>query len=263
MKIYRRPMFRKGGSTGEGVMYNVKPRTNFQNGTTEKMIKDRSKLYRQYAGDPIANLLIQGGLGLVSGEGAGKGTLGSIATAFQKPVAQALAQEQQIGLKSVSDIFSRQDAERIARLKARQAKPTNYQSMLNNELISMFGRKDSYSQDEISKANDAVQSFMKQGTAKDVLSTVSDLNIQFEKQGYPNPLRAAQVFTQYKGSIVLVPPISYKYDKGIATDISEDFKKTARPGTTYYDSKGDRFIQFKKMDDNTVQMIEVPAPEIK
>jgi len=119
MKIYRRPMFRKGGSTGEGVMYNVKPRTNFQSGMTEKMIKDRSKLYRQYAGDPIANLLIQGGLGLVSGEGAGKGTLGSIATAFQKPVAQALAQEQQIGLKAVGDVLTEQQAMRLADIKQR------------------------------------------------------------------------------------------------------------------------------------------------
>jgi len=119
MKIYRRPMFRKGGSTGEGVMYNVKPRTNFQSGMTEKMIKDRSKLYRQYAGDPIANLLIQGGLGLVSGEGAGKGTLGSIATAFQKPVAQALGQEQQIGLKAVGDVLAEQQAMRLADIKQR------------------------------------------------------------------------------------------------------------------------------------------------
>lgn len=111
-------MFRKGGSTEEGVMYNVKPRTNFQEGMTKKMIEDRAKLYRQYAGDPIANLLIQGGLGLISGEGAGKGTLGSIATAFQKPVAQALAQEQQIGLKAASDVFSREEAERIAKIKA-------------------------------------------------------------------------------------------------------------------------------------------------
>lgn len=257
-------MLRKGGSVNSGIMSGIETeRTNFNRGMTEQMIKDRAKLYRAYSGDPIANLLIQGGLGLISGEGAGKGTLGGVATAFKKPVAQALAAEQQIGLKAASDVFSREDAERIARLKSRTAKPTNYQSMLNNELVSRFGPKDNYSQQEIKEANKAVQEFMKQGTAKDALSTVADLNVQFEKQGYPNPLRAAQVFTQYKGNIVLVPPMSYKYDKGIATDISEDFKKTARPGTTYYDPMGDRFIQFKKMDDNTVQMIEVPAPEIK
>jgi len=119
MKTYRRPMFRKGGSTGEGVMYNVKPRTNFQEGMTKKMIEDRAKLYRQYAGDPIANLLIQGGLGLISGEGAGKGTLGSVATAFQKPVTQALAQEQQIGLKAVGDVLAEQQAMRLADVKQR------------------------------------------------------------------------------------------------------------------------------------------------
>lgn len=264
MKTFKRPMFRRGGSTNTGIMSGMETeRTNFNLGMTEKMIKDRARLYRAYSGDPLANLLIQGGLGLISGEGAGKGTLGAVATAFQKPTQQALATEQQIGLKAASDVFTRQDAERIARIRARNTRPTNYQSMLNNQLISMFGKKDSYSQEEISKANDAVQTFMKQGTAKDVLTTIGDFTAQFEEQGYPDPLRAAQVFTQYKGSIVLVPPLSYKFDKGKATGISEDFKKTARPGTTYYDSLGDRFIQFKKMDDNTVQMIEVPAPEIK
>jgi hypothetical protein len=81
------------------------------------MIKDRAKLYRQYAGDPIANLLIQGGLGLVSGEGAGKGTLGAVATAFQKPTQQALAQEQQIGLKAVGDVLAEEQAMKLAMLK--------------------------------------------------------------------------------------------------------------------------------------------------
>lgn len=118
MKTFKRPMFRRGGNVG--IMSGMKDtRTNFQDGTTEQMIKDRAKLYRQYAGDPIANLLIQGGLGLVSGEGAGKGTLGSVATAFRKPTEQALAQEQQIGLKAVGDVLAQQQAFKLAAMKAK------------------------------------------------------------------------------------------------------------------------------------------------
>ena len=120
MKTFKRPMFRKGGSVNSGIMSGMQDtRTNFQEGTTEQMIKDRAKLYRQYAGDPIANLLIQGGLGLVSGEGAGKGTLGAVATAFQKPTQQALAQEQQIGLKAVGDVLAEEQAMRLADVKER------------------------------------------------------------------------------------------------------------------------------------------------
>lgn len=120
MKTFKRPMFRRGGSVNTGIMSGMKTnRTNFQDGTTEQMIKDRAKLYRQYAGDPIANLLIQGGLGLVSGEGAGKGTLGAVATAFRKPTEQALAQEQQIGLKAVGDVLAEEQAMRLVDAKER------------------------------------------------------------------------------------------------------------------------------------------------
>tara|TARA_S200002703_G_scaffold158674_3_gene169667 strand:+ start:344 stop:1093 length:750 start_codon:yes stop_codon:yes gene_type:complete len=119
-KTLKRPMFRKGGSANTGIMSGMKnERTNFQDGTTEEMIKKRADLYKQYAGDPIANLLIQGGLGLVSGEGAGKGTLGAIATAFRKPTEQALSQQQQIGLKAVGDVLTEEQAMRIADAKAR------------------------------------------------------------------------------------------------------------------------------------------------
>lgn len=120
MKTFKRPMFRRGGSVNTGIMSGMETnRTNFQFGTTEQMIKDRAKLYRQYAGDPLANLLIQGGLGLISGEGAGKGTLGAVATAFQKPTQQALAQEQQIGLKAVGDVLAEEQAMRLADVKER------------------------------------------------------------------------------------------------------------------------------------------------
>tara|TARA_X000001388_G_scaffold48506_1_gene34752 strand:+ start:420 stop:1253 length:834 start_codon:yes stop_codon:yes gene_type:complete len=277
MKIFRRPMFRKGGSTNEGVMTGITDRENFAakgiDDATMERIKAREDLFRSITaprgGEALSNLLIRGGLNLISGTGE-KGLKG-VATAFQKPTEQFMQESaredqfgRQLGLAAATGVLGEEAKERIATITARNRKLTNYQSMLNNKLIGMFGKKDSYSQAEIAKANDAVQSFMKQGTAKDVLTTISDLNDRFDEQGYPNPLRAAQVFTQYKGNIVLVPPRSYKYDKGFKiSGISEDFKKIARPGTTYYDSFGDRFIQIKKMDDNTVQMIEVPAPEIK
>lgn len=136
MKTYKRPMFRRGGNVG--IMSGMQDtRTNFQDGTTEQMIKDRAKLYRQYAGDPIANLLIQGGLGLVSGEGAGKGTLGAVATAFRKPTEQALAQEQQIGLKAVGDVLSEKTAKELTLLKAAAGGDKIALQKLVNYAISM------------------------------------------------------------------------------------------------------------------------------
>lgn len=107
-KILKRPMFRKGGKVEEGVMSLAAPRSNYEEGGSafEALIEENPRLgeieqmytaaqgadYQRDKKDILANLLIRGGLGLVSGAGAGKGTLGSIATAFQKPTEQALSE---------------------------------------------------------------------------------------------------------------------------------------------------------------------------
>ena len=101
-------MFRKGGSAMNGVMSLAAPRKQYQEGgrSFEEMIADDPYLQEVYGlakegygrdikqerSDVLANLLIRGGLNLVSGAGAGKGTLGAIATAFQKPTETALAE---------------------------------------------------------------------------------------------------------------------------------------------------------------------------
>jgi len=110
-KILKRPMFRKGGKVEEGVMSLAAPRNNYQAGgdvTMEQLLEKYPETapqyqkfldlytaaggrdYEQEKSDILSNLLIRGGLGLVSGEGAGKGTLGSIATAFRGPTEQAM-----------------------------------------------------------------------------------------------------------------------------------------------------------------------------
>jgi hypothetical protein len=61
---------------------------------------------QQERSDVLANLLIRGGLGLVAGEGAGKGTLGAIATAFQKPTEQALTEMSALKQDPAADVSS-------------------------------------------------------------------------------------------------------------------------------------------------------------
>jgi len=108
-RILKRPMFRKGGQVEEGVMSLAAPRKQYKEGTdpfVEQLggegsfgqeVYDLAKSaygrdVEQEKRDVLSNLLIRGGLGLVSGEGAGKGTLGAIATAFRAPTEQALAE---------------------------------------------------------------------------------------------------------------------------------------------------------------------------
>ena len=60
-KILRRPMFKRGGEVGGGIMSGI--RTNYQGGTTPKpseRIKAVLEQYSKPAVDPVAQLLIQG-----------------------------------------------------------------------------------------------------------------------------------------------------------------------------------------------------------
>lgn len=86
MKTLRRPMFRKGGEVGGGIMTGIN-RENYQAGTPRQRYEEIVQKYAQPAIDPISQLLIQGGLRGMSQTGGG-GTLGNLAMAFEQPTAQ-------------------------------------------------------------------------------------------------------------------------------------------------------------------------------
>ena len=92
MRVFRRPMFRRGGSTGQGIMTGLEDRRRYNEGTTREEVL--AKRYQKIMGQPDINqLLIQGGLGLVSGQGAtGQGTLADVASAFKGPTDQFFQQ---------------------------------------------------------------------------------------------------------------------------------------------------------------------------
>ena len=73
-RVFRRPMFRKGGEVGGGIMTGI--RSNFEEGTPKpsERIKEALKKFEEPAFDPVSQLLIQGGLRGLSQTGGG-GTL--------------------------------------------------------------------------------------------------------------------------------------------------------------------------------------------
>jgi len=115
-RILKRPMFRRGGSTSEGIINLAMPRNNYEEGgdvyeqiraIDPNMGEELSKYgkifellgsqgLKEKKQDILSNLLISGGLGLVSGEGAGKGTLGGIAEAFKRPTERAMTEYQAV-----------------------------------------------------------------------------------------------------------------------------------------------------------------------
>ena len=94
-RILKRPMFRTGGSTNEGIMHGIVDRRGYSQGPSweEVMAKSPSigKYYdamsaiEQPRDTSLSQMLIQGGLNLVSGEGAGGGTLSNIAKSYRGP----------------------------------------------------------------------------------------------------------------------------------------------------------------------------------
>ncbi len=85
MKVLRRPMFRKGGNVGDGIMTGIVDRSNYSNGTTEKDIQERVDLIRgggqDFGYDPVTDFLLQYGPALLAETPQGSGLAGAIRTA--------------------------------------------------------------------------------------------------------------------------------------------------------------------------------------
>ena len=93
-RILKRPMFRKGGSTNEGIMTGLVDRKGYANSNWDDIVADNpyiGEAYKAYSAleqpkdTSLYNMLIQGGLNLVSGAGAGGGTLSNIAKSYKGP----------------------------------------------------------------------------------------------------------------------------------------------------------------------------------
>ena len=119
MKIFKRPMFRKGGEVGGGIMTGL--RENYQQGSTAERLM---RVAGQPAGfDPLTQFLIQGGLSLASQPATGGGTIADIATAVQKPAADLMTglgkrdeMRQQLALKGELIDIEQEGAERLKML---------------------------------------------------------------------------------------------------------------------------------------------------
>jgi len=122
MKTLRRPMFRRGGEVDGGITSGM--RTNFREGTNREQFEEIMKNYSTPAVDPVAQLLIQGGLRGLSETGGG-GTLANLARAFEPAVGQAFRSmegqrgaQRNIELEGLKfDIAEKERQEKIAREK--------------------------------------------------------------------------------------------------------------------------------------------------
>jgi hypothetical protein len=89
-RILRRPMFRKGGSTNEGIMHGLVNRRGYENGafgkTARRTQADVYSLIKEMVPPPEAKFPMgQMGLNLISGQYAGDGLLQNVAGSAMDP----------------------------------------------------------------------------------------------------------------------------------------------------------------------------------
>jgi hypothetical protein len=157
-RILKRPMFRIGGQANEeGIVSMATPRKNYQAGGYDmEAIEKVKRAYRDAAGpgpntrDSLNDLLISGGLNLLSGRGAGKGTLGAVAESFRDPYAAFAkstagedAFKRQLDIAAVTQGITSQDAERLARIKVKQ-EGENDEVVTLTKLLQLSGVQNPY-----------------------------------------------------------------------------------------------------------------------
>ena len=83
-RILKRPMFRKGGSTNEGIMTGLVDRKGYATGTYKERALEalRTDAPRDTS---LYEMLIGGGLNLVGGGGSGEGLMANIARSYKNP----------------------------------------------------------------------------------------------------------------------------------------------------------------------------------
>ena len=83
-RILKRPMFRKGGSVNEGIMHGIVDRKGYSEGTYKERALEalRTDAPRDTS---MYEMLIGGGLNLVSGAGAGEGLMSNVARSYKGP----------------------------------------------------------------------------------------------------------------------------------------------------------------------------------
>ena len=102
MKTLRRPMFRKGGEVGGGIMTGVM-RDNYEvGGSARERLARVAAEFPSQAIDPVSQFLIQGGMNLAGGPASGAGVVADAFRAFKDPTTQlfkGLAQRGQMQKK--------------------------------------------------------------------------------------------------------------------------------------------------------------------
>ena len=223
MRIFKRPMFRKGGEAMTGIMENIAPRQNYAEGDFYDKAQEviTEKLGPVQKGDPLTDFLLTYGPSLASSALPG-GTMRNIVAAADKPVANLLASRK-----------AGRDREEARKLAALQLGESMAERQLKKDIAGM-------------KAGvDLLPTFL--DLYEGNLTEATNRN-NYEKQGLQT--RAKGVFgDSFKGLV----------GGDRHGDInSKAFKTKKRVGDIYYDITDGQFKQVRKTTDGFgVKIIDI------
>ena len=230
MKIFKRPMFRKGGEVGGGIMTGL--RENYSDGSARERLARVAAEYPSSAIDPLSQFLIQGGLNLVGQPASGAGVLADAARAFKEPTGQlfeGLAQKGQLDKKlalegEVLDI----EREREMDLLKKKAELKVGKEFRTDQVTPAFENVVTQRIEAFEKSkNPAVK-------ANPVLT--AENYIRFTREASPEikaRFKGFKPYTYQGADIVALPTDTYKPGDIIYDPVSADFLVFDNTGGTY------------------------------
>jgi len=255
MKTLRRPMFRKGGNVGTGVMTGIVDRGNYANGNlsvtlNEDDIQERVDSYRgnqQQSSDPLTDFLLQFGPNLLSatptGGGGFKGLLSTAGAAAKEPLQDLIKnrraqRSEDIALRAKAiDALGQDDLKKI-RAQAKVSLGPQLETETSEEYAARVQDKmgefidSTYAKSSFLKTDSPeekifsyAETMVKSGDMKDMPTAKNRSN--FELSNY-DKLKAANINIQ-------LPRAKKLYRKG-------NLKKDVNPGV-YYDDITDTYTK--------------------
>jgi len=263
-RIFKRPMFRKGGTTGGGIMDNVVERGQYAKSNAKDIkglsISDKINLVESLGGsdkglgDPLTQFLLQVGPNIATTSGKG-GIIPNILEGSKKPIADLISAQrarkktrQAIGLEFIKDLDDDDKialAKQIDYLMSEEGGGYSREEALNR--IKPLYRKKGDPGEAAEKANDAIIDSIIDSTKNrfgvpkvdKIQAEIVFDNLQALKSSNPD---AYKTFVGAKsGSKYIFGSNEYKSDTG---DINSDSILTTIPdGFVIYDIEKGKFLQ--------------------
>jgi hypothetical protein len=266
--VFKRPMFRRGGEVGGGIMTGI--RNNFQEGTPSpsERITAVLKEFQEPAFDPIAQLLIQGGLRGLSETGGGS-TIANLAKAFEDPTAKFFESAQKRKDVQREVALAGVEADIGADLQTQKLNEEAKQSQLQRDFVAAQGDLDRQNEirKEIIKGQSKINELQflienpeadlaKKGVIPSPEARVSDLTQVFMESDNiaisKNPELAANNIIRFR--VNATPEIQSQF-KGYVDYTYDNKGKVVRvppkgePGNIIYDAGTSEFLIFDNQGD--------------